>query len=585
MRSPRFLGFLLPVACSAAIFENFVDLPKLDFDYIIVGGGTAGNVLANRLTEQKDTSVLVLEAGQSTADVLVSQVPFFCPQAMPNTPLDWNFTTTPQPGFNGRAILYPRGFGLGRSSAVNYMAYTRGSSEDYDRYACVTSDEGWGWDELLPYILKNERFVAPADHHNTTGEFNPAVHNFDGVNSVSLPGYPKAIDGCVIQATQELQGEFSYNLDFNSGYHLGIGWEQTTVGKGTRSSSETSYLAPGYIDRKNLHVLIHSYVTRILTPNETTSCHKPNFNTVEFTQDAGSTIHTLSPLKEIILSAGSVGTPHILLNSGIGDAAELSVAGVTSTVHLPDIGKNLTDHPRWGAIWFVNDTNTIENVYWWNATFQAEALAEWQADRTGFIATTSASHMGFFRVDEGVLEEEPCSGENTGHYEMIFLGGIGSGTIPATGSYLTIAIILICPLSRGNITINGTDPLSPPLINPNFLSHPQDMTVMQQGLAGVQRFLSAPVWEDYVLGISTNITDLEGSIRNAAGSTYHPVSTASMSARDADWGVVDPDLKLKKVAGVRVVDASVLPYVPAGHMQAAVYAIAERAADLIKKSR
>lgn len=119
MLSPRILGFLLPVACSAAIYENFADLPKLDFDYIIVGGGTAGNVLANRLTEQKDTSVLVLEAGQSTADVLVSQVPFFCPQATPNTPLDWNFTTTPQPGFNGRAISYPRGFGLGGSSAVS----------------------------------------------------------------------------------------------------------------------------------------------------------------------------------------------------------------------------------------------------------------------------------------------------------------------------------------------------------------------------------------------------------------------------------------------------------------------------------
>ncbi|KAK0196131.1 aryl-alcohol oxidase [Armillaria mellea] len=584
MPSLRILGFLLPVACSAAIYENFADLPKLDFDYIIVGGGTAGNVLANRLTEQKDTSVLVLEAGQSTADVLVAQVPFFCPQATPNTPLDWNFTTTPQPGLNGRAISYPRGFGLGGSSAVNYMAYTRGSSEDYDRYARVTGDKGWGWDEILPYILKNERFVAPADHHNTTGEFNPAVHNFDGVNSVSLPGYPKAIDGRVIQATQELQDQFSFNLDYNSGYHLGIGWEQTTVGNGTRSSSETSYLAPGYIDRENLHVLIHSYVTRILTLNKPTSHHKPHFNIVEFTQDAGATIHTLSPLKEIILSAGSVGTPHILLNSGIGDATELSIVGVTPTVHLPDVGKNLTDHPRWGAAWFVNDTNTIENVYWRNATFQAEALAEWQANRTGYIASTSANHLGFFRVEEGVLEEEPCSGENTGHYEMIFSGGIGSGTIPATGSYLTIGIILICPLSRGNITINGTDPLSPPLINPNFLSHPQDMTVMQHGLAGAQRFLSAPVWDDYVLGISTNITDLEGSIRNAAGSTYHPVSTASMSARDADWGVVDPDLKLKKAVGVRIVDASVLPYVPAGHTQAAVYAIAERAADLIKES-
>ncbi|PBK84346.1 alcohol oxidase [Armillaria gallica] len=601
MLSPRTLGFLLPVACSAAIYENFADLPKLDFDYIIVGGMCSAHADAHLLIcgkavrrgtflriDRLSRRIHPCSSSKQVNRASLFALPARGPEVIlylkdrrptPNTPLDWNFTTTPQPGFNGRAVSYPRGFGLGGSSAVNNMVYTRGSSEDYDRYARITGDEGWGWDELLPYILKNERFVAPADHHNTTGEFNPAVHNFHGVNSVSLPGYPKAIDGRVIQATQELQGEFSFNLDYNSGYHLGIGWEQTTVGNGTRSSSETSYLAPGYIDRKNLHVLIHSYVTRILTPNETTSRHKPNFNIVEFTQDAGSTIHTLSPLKEIILSAGSVGTPHILLNSGIGDAAELSAVGVTSTVHLPDVGKNLTDHPGWGTVWFVNDTNTMENVYWRNATFQAEALAEWQANRTRFIATTSVSHLGFFRVEEGVLEEEPCSGKNTGHYEMIFSGGIGSGTIPATGSYLTIGIILEGILPSTALI------LSPPLINPNFLSHPQDMTVMQHGLAGAQRFLSAPVWEDYVLGISTNITDLEGSIRNAARSIYHPVSTASMSARDADWGVVDPDLKLKKAVGVRVVDASVLPYVPAGHTQAAVYAIAERAADLIRKSR
>ncbi|KAG7450008.1 aryl-alcohol oxidase precursor [Guyanagaster necrorhizus] len=585
MFSPKLLGVLLPVICSAAIYESAADLPILDFDYIIVGGGTAGNVLANRLTEQENTSVLVLEAGQSTADVLVSQVPFFCPQATPNTPLDWNFTTTPQPGFNGRAIPYPRGFGLGGSSAVNYMTYTRGSSEDYDRYAHVTGDEGWGWDELQPYIRKNERFVPPADHHNTTGEFNPAVHSFDGVNSVSLPGYPRTIDGRVIQATQELPDEFPFNLDYNSGYPLGIGWEQTTTGNGTRSSSETSYLGPEYISRKNLHVLIHTYVTRILAANESTLGDEPLFDTVEFTQDAGATIHTLSPLKEIILSAGSVGTPHILLNSGIGDADELTAVGVTPSVHLPDVGKNLTDHPQWGVAWFVNDTNTIEDVYWRNATFQAEALAEWQANRTGYIASTSSNHLGFFRVEEGVLEEEPCAGEKTGQYELIFSGGIGSGTIPATGSYLRIGVIVICPLSRGNITINGTDPLSPPLINPNFFSHPQDMTIMQHAIAGAQQFLTAPVWDDYVLGISTNITDLEESIRNGAGTTYHPVSTASMSACDADWGVVNPDLKLKKVAGVRVVDASVLPYIPAGHSQAAVYAVAERAADLIKESR
>ncbi|KAG7450004.1 aryl-alcohol-oxidase from pleurotus Eryingii [Guyanagaster necrorhizus] len=570
--------------CSATIYERLSDVPTQDFDYIIVGGGTAGNVLANRLTEQKNTSVLVLEAGQSTADVLLSQVPFFCTEATPNTLLDWNFTTTSQSGLNGRSIPYVRGFGLGGSSAVNYMTYTRGSSEDYDRYAGVTGDQGWGWNKMRPYILKTERFVAPADHHNTTGQFNPIVHNFDGMNSVSLPGYPRTIDERVIQVTGELPDEFPFNLDLNSGYHLGIGWHQKSIGNGTRSTSETAYLGPGYVDRENLHVLVHAYVTRILSLNDSNSDGLPLFNAVEFTQDAGATIQTLSPpkLKEIILSAGSLGTPHILLNSGVGDADELSALGISSTVHLPDVGKNLTDHPMWNLAWTVNDTNTLENVYWRNETFQAEALEEWQVNRTGFVANTFSNHLGFFRVGEGVLKKEPCAGRRTGSYELIFSGGIPSGPIPTTGDYMTVSTVVVCPLSRGNVTINSTDPLAPPVINPNFFSHPQDMTVMQQAVQGAIKFATAPVWEDYILGLATNITDLEGGIRNGAVTTNHPVSTASMSPRNAPWGVVDPDLKLKKAVGVRIVDASVLPFIPAGHTQAAVYAFAERAADLIR---
>ncbi|KAK0212403.1 aryl-alcohol-oxidase from pleurotus Eryingii [Desarmillaria ectypa] len=554
---------LVPL-CSTAIYEKVTDLPTLDFDYIIVGGGTAGNVLANRLTEEPNTSVLVLEAGNpvsGTYDVLLSQVPFFCTLATPNTPLDWNFTTIPQLGLNGRAVPLPRGFGLGGSSAVNYMTYTRGSSEDYDRYASISGDDGWGWDEIQPYFRKNERFVTPADHHNTTGEFDP-------------------------KATKELPDKFPLNLDFNSGYQLGIGWEQTTVGNGTRSGSQTSYLGPRYIDRKNLHVLTRSYVTLILMADSSHS-HSPRFDTVEFTQDARLTTQTLSPpnLREIILSAGSIGTPHILLNSGVGDADELSVLNITPTVNLPDVGRNLTDHPRWSLVWSVNDTSTTE-MYWRNNMFQADALAEWKANRTGYIASTVLNHIGFSRVGgEGLLEEEPCAGNLTAHYELILASGIFESTIPKTGNYFTITVVLLCPLSRGSITINSTNPLDPPLINPNFFSHPQDMIAMQYGVEGAQRFISAPVWKDYILALTTNIMDLEESIRNEAGSTDHQVSTVSMSPVDADWGAVDPDLRLKRAMGVRVVDASVLPFIPATHTQAAVYAIAERAADLIKEKK
>ncbi|SJL13190.1 uncharacterized protein ARMOST_16629 [Armillaria ostoyae] len=587
--------FTLLILCSGAfgaIYERFEELPTRNFDFIIIGGGTAGNVLANRLTENGHVSVLVLEAGGSTADVLLSEVPFFCVSATPGTLLDWNFTTTEQPGLNGRSIPFPRGFGLGGSSAVNYMFYTRGSSQDYDRYAQISGDPGWGWEALQPYIRKNERIVLPSDRHNTTGQFDPAVHSFNGINSVSLPGVPRATDGRVIQATSELPDDFPFNLDYNSGNHLGIGWVPYTVGNGTRSSSQTSYLGARYIGRPNLHVLIHTHVTRILRSKTKDTNGPPIFDAVEFTQNAGgdhifevpASLHTLAPvhLKEIILSAGAIGTPNILLHSGIGDDTELTALGITPRLHLPDVGKNLTDHPLYtGLSFFVNDTDTIENIYLRNATFQAETLAEWQANRTGFLSSGIANQAGFLRIPEeaGILDGDPCAGNQTAHYEFIFINGMLSPS-PPPGNFLSITVAGLCPLSRGNVTINSTNPLDPPLINPNYLSHPQDLAIMQYAVESAKKFVTAVAWDGYILGVTASNT--ENDLRNGVGTVFHPVGTASMSPADASWGVVNPDLKLKGAKGVRIVDASVLPLVPAGHTQVPVYIIAERAADLIK---
>ncbi|KAK0479231.1 aryl-alcohol oxidase precursor [Armillaria novae-zelandiae] len=575
--------------CSSAlgaIYERFDKLPTLDFDFIIIGGGTAGNVLANRLTEDSNVSVLVLEAGGSTADALLTQVPFFSPNISSGTAWDWNFTTTEQTGLLGRSISYPRGFGLGGSSAVNYMLYTRGSSQDYDRYAQISGDPGWGWEELQPYMRKNERFVTPSDHHNTSGQFDPTAHGFEGINAVSLPGYPRATDDSIIHTTTESPLEFPFNLDHNSGYELGIGWTQYTIGNGTRSSSQTSYLGTAYINRPNLHVLIHAHVTRVLQ-SKNSSKRLPTFDTVEFTQNAGATTYTLAPssLQEIIFSAGAIGTPHILLHSGIGDKTELKALGIIPNLHLPDVGKNLTDHPRSSVSFFVNSTRTMENIYFRNATFQAEALAEWKAYRTGFLTGGIANQLGFFRIpdDADILDGEPSAGDETAHYEMAFTNGLFSEPVPETGNYFAISTIVVCPLSRGEVTINSTNPLDSPLINPNYLSHEQDLAVMQYAIASAKKFAAASVWKDYILEITEDVTE-DDDVRNSVGSIYHAVGTASMSPEGADWGVVDPDLKLKGANGVRIVDASVLPFIPSAHTQAAVYIIAERAADLIKAS-
>ncbi|PBK85349.1 FAD/NAD(P)-binding domain-containing protein [Armillaria gallica] len=217
------------------------ELPTLDFDFIIIGGGTVGNVLANHLTEDPNISVLILKV-----DILLSQVPFFYPQVTPNMPLDWNFTTTEQPGLNRHSITYPQGYGLGGSGAINYM-YTCGLSQDYDCYAQISGDPGWGWEALQPYFLKNECFITPAGCHNAYRAFDPVVHGFDGINSVSLPEYPHRMDGHIIQVTKELPSEFPFNLDYNSGYHLSISWTPFTIGNGIHSSSQTSYLGPEYV--------------------------------------------------------------------------------------------------------------------------------------------------------------------------------------------------------------------------------------------------------------------------------------------------------------------------------------------------
>ncbi|KAK0499312.1 aryl-alcohol-oxidase from pleurotus Eryingii [Armillaria luteobubalina] len=419
------------------------------------------------------------------------------------------------------------------------MSYIRGSLQDYDR-----------WDALQPYIRRNERFVAPADHHNITGQFNPAVHGFKGVTYVSLPGYPRATDERVLQTTTEFTANFRHQL--------GIEWAPLTVGNGTRSSSETSYLGPKYIQRPNLHVLVNARVTRILDTKNMSG--RPTFNTIEFTQDSGATKQILVPksLKEIILSAGSIGTPHILLHSGIGNSDELTALGIAPTHHLPDVGKNLSDQVLWNVPFTVNDTNTIENIYYRNITFQEEALAEWKANRTGFLTVGIANQRGFLRIpeDASILDGEPCAGNETAHYELAFVNGVNRNPPPAAGNFFVIAPAVLCPLSRGSVTISSTDPLDPPVINPNYLTHPQDLAVMNYAVQSAKEFVTAPAWKRYVLGIATNTTDED--IRNGVSILNHPVGTASMSPVGADWGVVDPDFRMKGAGGVRIVDASVL---------------------------
>ncbi|KAG6908850.1 hypothetical protein DXG01_003016 [Tephrocybe rancida] len=571
-------------------------------------GGTAGNVIANRLTENHNINVLIIESGPSNLHVLNSIVPFFATQ-LEDTEYDWNFTTIAQDSLGGRVLDFPRGHILGGSSSISEseyiysprlsdgaisldaMFYTRGSSSDFDRFAAVTGDDGWSWDKLQPYIRKNEKWTAPADHHNATGQFDPAVHGFHGINAVSLGAFPHPSDPRVIQTTSELPDDFPFNLDMNSGNPLGLGWLQVTIKRGERSSSATSYLGAKFIDRQNLHVLLNTRVTRLLE-TRAPGPSQPVIRTVEFAdEDTQKPRITLTATKEVILSAGAIGTPHILLHSGIGDAKSLKAIGIQPVVDLQDVGRNLIDQPALGNAWLVNSNDTLDEISA-NQTIRDEALQQWEKNRTGPLAASPTTHLAFSRIpsDSPIFNSvrDPTSGKNTPHYELVISNG--AGLRPMQGHFISIGTTVVSPTARGSVSLNSTDPFEQPLIDPAYLATEFDIFAMREAVRSAQKFFTAPVWKDYILspvgGLENATSDqlLDDYIRKGIFTSAHPVGTAAMSAKNANFGVVDPDLRAKGISGLRIVDASVMPFVPCAHTQAPVYIIAERASDLIKEA-
>ncbi|KAF7305846.1 Alcohol oxidase [Mycena chlorophos] len=624
MRSLSRMLLLAPLSLGA-VLESYPELEKLglQFDFIVVGGGNAGNVVANRLSENAEYSVLVLEAGGSHEGNMFLQTPLLAGLTTPFTATDWNYTTLPQTGFGGRQIPYPRGYVLGGSSSVNYLAYTRGSKEDYDRIAVLVDDERWSWDGLLPYMLKNERFTEPADGHDMTGQFDPTVHGFEGITSVSLNGHRMEIDELVLRAMEE-DDEFALNVDMNSGYPLGIGFTQLTSLNGERSSSATSYLAPEFVARPNLQVLLHACVMRVLQ-NE-----KNDFRTVEFRDSEGS-IFSLTAKKEVILSAGSVNTPNLLMHSGIGNATTLAGLGIEPHVDLPSVGQNLTDHPLLTLTWEVNATKVTNDAVFHDHPpgSQAAAIEEWTTKRTGLVTNDLMSHLAWLRVPENasIFENhpDPSAGPNTPHVE-IMLGSGYLGSPPFLGNFQNAVLAVVSPAARGSISIGSSDPFAPPLIDPNVLSTEVDMFFMRSIVRSAMRFFKRAAFAEYIvgppIGLPASVVDWEANqdvvweealmmqaplavgrndtvlgksqddvdaeldvyIRAHTGTVFHPVGTASMSPIGAEWGVVDPDLRVKGVNGLRIVDLSVLPLIPSAHTQAAAYAIGERGAEMIKES-
>ncbi|KAF8218259.1 pyranose dehydrogenase [Mycena galopus ATCC 62051] len=573
------------VPCLGKIYEDVAQLPGLSYDFVIVGGGTAGNVVANRLTENPNFSVLVLEAGVSNEGVIDSTVPFLNGDLLQPNIYEWNYTTVPQPGLNGRNIANLRAHILGGCSAHNGMVYTRGSTDDYDRFAAVTGDSGWSWDRLLPYFFKNEKWTPPVDHHDTRGQYDPAVHSTTGINSVSLSALNWPIfSQHVIESTKELPDEWPFLLDMNSGKPLGLGWLQSTIGGGMRSSSATSYLGLEFMRRENLHVLLHAQVSKLVGPTYLDG--KLTFGGVQFAQ--GSTLFVANAAKEIILSAGSVGTPSILMHSGIGDKAALADLEISTVLNLPSVGQNATDQPVFGAAWFVNSTQTLESLTL-NETRFNRAFGQWNRSHTGPFSAQGATHIAWLQLDTKVFASSnfsnPSPGQNSPHIEVAFSPGDILGSVESNS--IAAGMVVLHPLSRGSVTINSSNPFDSPIIDVGFYTNDIDIFTARQAVKKLLRFVQASTWRDYIIAPVVDLESLSEAgldehIRNTTVSAAHLVGTAAMSSKDAQYGVVNPDLLVKGASGIRIIDASVFPFVVSGHTQAATYVIAERGADLVK---
>ncbi|KAF8140823.1 aryl-alcohol oxidase-like protein [Mycena galopus ATCC 62051] len=559
------------------------------YDFIVVGAGTAGSVVAARLSEEPSIRVLVIEAGVSDngTDSDIIYVPLLAGTGV-STIFDWNYTTVAQSGLDGRTIDFPRGFVLGGSSCINGLIYSRGGSDEYDRLATVSGDSGWSWKELQQYILMNEQHTPPWNDRSNVGEYNPPVHGFGPLGTGLTPTVFET-ERRLFQMTDDQPELYPFNLDPNSANGLGFSWLHTTVGTNARSTSASAYLHPALNSRSNLDVLIHTQVIKLIETETNT------YTGVQVAQSATAKRFSFTASKEVILSAGTIGTPQLLMLSGIGPAAELSKVGISCAHDVPDVGRNLQDQNILAVQWEVSSPTL--STFLSNETALGAALAQYAENKTGIAAgNTLVNSIGFMRLpsDSPLLKAgDPAAGPNAPHFQFAWLNTFFANdgqTAPTAGNWMSVSIVLQSPTSRGSLNLTSSNAFDHPAINPAYLQTSFDIDTYVAAIKTLHTLMSTPAWDGFLIAPfadAANLTtdaQIEGYVRKFASTLKHPTSTATISKSTDKGGVVGPDLLVKGLKGLRIVDASILPSSVAGFPQAEVYIVAERAAALIKSS-
>jgi choline dehydrogenase-like flavoprotein len=524
-----------------------------EFDYVVVGSGSAGSVMGGRLSENPETSVAVLEAGGETTQWYV-KVPLGVILMIPSKRNNWAFDTMPQKGMNGRVGYQPRGKGLGGSTVINGMVYMRGNRWDYDHWASL-GNEGWSYEDVLPYFLRSE--------HNE--RINDEYHGQGGPLNVADPRTDNPLYLTYIDAMQK--AGLPLNTDFNGVTQDGVGLCQVTMKDGERWSAARAFLLPHMGVRKNLAVMTGAHVNRVLFDGKRAIG-------VEFEREGK--VQRVMARKEVILSAGAIQSPHLLMLSGVGPAAQLRAHNIPVVHDLPGVGENLQDHPDVALVYRTKSSDTygvsVKGV--WRLLRE---ILRYRKIRRGMIASNIAESSGFIRTDPDLPAPD---------IQMGFIAAIldNHGRTLHRGHGYSSHVILLRPKSRGKIYIRSADPRVPPDIDPAFLENPDDIEVMLKGFKMVRELDRAPGMDEvrgeemFTANIRTD-DDIREMLKQRVDTIYHPVGTCKMG--DDAMAVVDNQLRVRGIEGLRVADASIMPTIIGGNTSAPTMMIAEKASDMI----